>query len=175
MEADRARFVALFCDPSFMVFSDGVLTTGEAHERFDRMLALAAELPFAKQPVVERATGVIVGYSGVDRFELDGVPCLEWGWRLVPEARGKGYATEAGLTLLARATEAFRGEIIAMIDPSNVPSRNVAEKLGFAYWKQALVGGWVTDILRIWIGARSRARLGSVTTGNPYSRHPDVR
>jgi RimJ/RimL family protein N-acetyltransferase len=135
-----------------MVFSDGVLTTDEAHRRFDRMLALAAELPFAKQPVVERSTGLIVGYSGVDRFELDGTPCLEWGWRLLPEARGRGYATEAGLALLVRANEVFRGEVIAMIDPANVPSRKVAAKLGFGFWKQSVVGGYVTDILRLWIG-----------------------
>jgi RimJ/RimL family protein N-acetyltransferase len=154
VEDDRELFVALFGDESFMVFSDGVLTPAEAHQRFDRMLALADEVPFAKQPVIERSTGRVVGYSGVDRFELEGTPCLEFGWRLVPEARGRGYATEAGRALLDRAAEVFSGEIIAMVDPSNAPSRNVAEKLGFAFWKQALVEGWVTDILRLWIGGK---------------------
>ena len=152
VEADREWFVTRFCDPSFMVFSDDVLSRAEAHHRFDRMLAMAAELPFAKQPVIERSTGRVVGYSGVDRFELEGTQCLEYGWRLVPGARGKGYATEAGRALLGRAAEVFRGEIIAMIDPSNTPSRNVADKLGFAYWKRTLVGGHPTDILRTWIG-----------------------
>jgi RimJ/RimL family protein N-acetyltransferase len=139
--------VQLFCDPSFMVFA-GVLTAAEAHRRFDRMLALATELPFAKQPVVERATGRVVGYSGVDRFALEGESCLEYGWRLEAEARGKGYATEAGQALLARAAEVFEGEIIAMIDPSNTPSRRVADKLGFRFWKRTLIEGDETDLFR---------------------------
>ena len=137
----------LFTDPSFMVFG-GVLTDAEAHARFDHMLAVAAELPFAKQPVVERSTGVVVGYSGVDRFELEGEPCLEWGWRLVAEARGKGYATEAGQALLARAAEVFEGEIIVMVDPANAPSRRVADKLGFRYWKRTVIEGDPVDVLR---------------------------
>jgi RimJ/RimL family protein N-acetyltransferase len=153
VEADRERFVGLFTDPAFMVFSSDVLTTEAAHRRFDHMLALAAELPFAKQPLVERATGEVVGYTGVDRFVLERRPVLEWGWRLVPGARGKGYATEAGRALLARAAEVYRGEVVAMIDPTNVASRRVAEKLGFAFEKQTLVDGDLTDILRLRIGA----------------------
>jgi RimJ/RimL family protein N-acetyltransferase len=151
VEGDRERFVELFTDPSFMVFA-GALTTAGAHRRFDHMLAFAADVPFAKQPVVERSTGRIVGYSGVDGFELEGERCLEYGWRLVPEARGKGYATEAGQVLLARAAERFEGEIIAMIDPSNAPSRRVADKLGFTYWKRTLIEGDPVDVLRRRVG-----------------------
>ena len=55
-EADRARFVELFCDDEFMIFSGGVHTADTAHERFDEMLVRAAELPFAKQPVIERSS-----------------------------------------------------------------------------------------------------------------------
>jgi RimJ/RimL family protein N-acetyltransferase len=38
-----------------------------------------------------------------------------------------------------------------MIDPTNLASRNVAQKLGFTFWKQALVNGFVDDIHRITI------------------------
>jgi RimJ/RimL family protein N-acetyltransferase len=60
------------------------------------MLARAGELTFAKQPVIERSSGQVVGYAGVDRFVFEGQSRLEFGYRLVPQARGKGYATEAG-------------------------------------------------------------------------------
>jgi RimJ/RimL family protein N-acetyltransferase len=152
VEEDREVFVALFRDPAFMVFGAGVLALDEAHRRFDRMLARAAEIPFAKQPVIERSTGALVGYSGVDRFPLEGTWWLEWGWRLVPGVRGRGYATEAGHALLGLAAQVFRGEVVAMIDPANAPSRRVADKLGFVSWKQAIVDGDVTDILRRQIG-----------------------
>lgn len=153
-ESDRARFVGLFCDPSFMVFSAGVMAPEAAHERFDEMLARAAELPFAKQPVVERSTGLVVGYAGANRFELEGQCWLEFGYRLVPEARGKGYATEAGRAVLAKAEETHRDEILAIIDPANTPSQNVARKLGFRFWKAASidVDDYRADLYRLPIG-----------------------
>ncbi len=148
IEADRARFVELFRSVDFMVFSDGVHSAESAHARFDGMLKTAAEVPFAKQPLIERSTGTIVGYAGVAWFDFEGERRLEFGWRLVPEARGHGYATEAGRALLALAAESFHGEILAMIDPANTPSKNVAAKLGFVYWKQAQVNGYWDDMYR---------------------------
>jgi RimJ/RimL family protein N-acetyltransferase len=155
-ESDRSRFVELFGDEDFMVFSSGVLDAPAAHTRFDGMLARARELAFAKQPVVERASGLIVGYAGVDRFELEGRPRLEFGWRLVPEARGVGYATEASRQVLDLAAQTFEGEILAMIDPRNHPSRRVAIKLGFSFWKQATVDGYLDDLYRLRVDASRR-------------------
>jgi RimJ/RimL family protein N-acetyltransferase len=147
-ETDRSRFVELFCDADFMVFSDGACTTESAHARFDEMLSNGTELPYAKQPVIELATGTIVGYSGVAWFDFEAQRRLEFGYRLVPEARGRGYATEAGRAVLTLAAASFRGELLAMIDPMNRPSRNVAEKLGFTFWKQAPVDDYRVDLFR---------------------------
>jgi RimJ/RimL family protein N-acetyltransferase len=154
-ESDRFRFVRLFCDEEFMVFSLGVLTPDAAHRRFDEMLTRSAELPFAKQPVIERSTGTIVGYAGVDWFDFEGRRRLEYGYRLVPEARGVGYATEAGRAVLAKAAETYRGEIFAIIDPTNHASQNVAAKLGFTFWKRAIVAGYLDNLYRQRIDGRS--------------------
>ncbi|HUW02228.1 MAG TPA: GNAT family N-acetyltransferase [Acidimicrobiales bacterium] len=149
VEADRTSFVELFCDEAFMVFSGGVLDATAAHARFDQMLERATELAFAKQPVIERSTGTVVGYAGVDWFTFEGQRRLEFGWRLVPTARGKGYATEAVRVLLDHASETFRGEILAMVDPANVASGRVAAKAGFVFWKQAVVNGYLDDLYRL--------------------------
>lgn len=135
-ERDRSRFVELFTDEAFTVFSDGVHDIGSANARFDRMLDLASAVPYAKQPVIERATGVIVGYTGVDSVDLDGLDRLEWGWRLVPEARGRGYATEATSALLTVADAHDNGEVLCMIAADNRPSRRVADKVGFRWWRR---------------------------------------
>ena len=145
-EADRPRFVELFCDDAFMVFSDGTLHENEAHARFDRMLGNTAELNFAKQPVIERSSDCVVGYTGVDWFELDGQQRLEFGYRLVPEARGRGYATEASRAVLAKVPASRRSEILAIIDPTNKASQNVARKLGFRFWKQAVIDDCVRNL-----------------------------
>ena len=142
VEADRARFVELFTDPAFTVFSDGVHDIGSANGRFDRMLSLGELVPYAKQPVIERASGTILGYTGVGTFVLDGVDHLEWGWRLIPGARGKGYATEATNALLARADAQEDGEVLCMIAADNIASRRVADKVGFR-WRRRI--GWAGD------------------------------
>lgn len=140
-EGDRARFVELFTDEAFTVFG-GVHDLDSAHARFDRMLLLAGALPYAKQPVIDRGTGIIVGYTGVDTAEIEGLDRLEWGWRFVPEARGRGYATEATLALLDVADAHDDGEMLCIIAADNHPSRRVADKTGFEWWKRI---GWDGD------------------------------
>lgn len=148
VETDRARFVELFCDDEFMVFSAGVLDGERANTRFDHMLDMAAEMPYAKQPIIERATAAIIGYTGVDRFEFEGRNEIEFGWRLVPSARGHGYATEAASEVMRVIEQSFVGTVFAMIDPTNEPSRRVAARLGFEFWKLAEVGGVLDEIHR---------------------------
>ena len=140
-EADRLRFVELWCDAEFMVFSKRAPTEEAAHRRFDRMIEVCGTVPFAKQPIVERASGLVIGYTGADHFTFEGQARLEWGYRLVPESRGMGYATEASHALLDRARETFSGELLAIIDPANHASRNVCRKLGFAFLRRASVDG----------------------------------
>jgi RimJ/RimL family protein N-acetyltransferase len=152
--ADRARFVELFRDDEFMVFSGGPLDVEAANQRFDNMLARAAEIPFAKQPVVERFSGTIVGYTGVDWLEVEQLQRLEFGYRLVPEARGKGYATEAGHALVALALQTFCGELLVVIHPTNIASIETSQTLGFRFWKHTPVDGEVRYIGRRQIGKR---------------------
>jgi RimJ/RimL family protein N-acetyltransferase len=148
-EADRARFVELFCDEDFMVFYPRVLSEKEANDRFDHMLAVSATIPFGKQPVIELSSGDVVGYTGVDYFDFEGTTWLEWGYRLVRQRRGRGYATEASQALLAVARRVYAGELLAIIDPANLRSRKVCQKLGFTFWKQAPVDGDLRNLYRL--------------------------
>ena len=58
-------------------------------------------------------------------------------------AWGKGYATEAVCTVrdFAFATLGIK-RLIAMIDPSNVASIRVAEKIGMKYEKEVMFEGY---------------------------------
>ena len=152
VEADRSRFVELAGDDAFMVYSGGVHSRASANEWVDRLLLRATQYPFAKQPVIERVTGRIVGYCGVDIATFEHAPCLEFGYRLIPTARGKGYATEAGLALLEMARRTYRGELFAFIDPRNTPSQRVIGKLGFTFLRLALVEGFMDNVYRKELG-----------------------
>ena len=151
-EADRDRFVELFCSEEFMVFYPRALTDKEASDRFDHMVAVCRAVPFGKQPVVELSSGVVVGYTGVDYICFEDQTWLEWGYRLVPERRGLGYATEASQALLAKAHQTYAGEVLAIIAPNNLASQNVCRKLGFTFWKQARVQGPVRNLYTLVVG-----------------------
>ena len=159
VESDRRRFVELFTDPAFTVFSDGVHDIDSANARFDRMLVVSSSVPYAKQPVIERATGVIVGYTGVDAVDFEGLNRLEWGWRFVPEARGRGYATEATISLLSVADRSDNGEVLCLIAADNVASRRVADKVGFRWWRRV---NWHDDPT-----APTDLLVRSIGTGGP--------
>lgn len=64
-------------------------------------------------------------------------PDIEIGWRLNRHAWGKGYATEAATPVLAHAFRTLELEhVIADIDPGNIGSIRVAEKLGLSQPRQ---------------------------------------
>ena len=87
------------------------------------MLARCAELSFAKQPIVEGSSGIVIGYTGVDWIDFAGGHCLEWGYRLAPTARGKGYATEASLALLDVAATITPAKSSGSSTPTTGPPR----------------------------------------------------
>jgi RimJ/RimL family protein N-acetyltransferase len=148
-EADRSRFIELFCDADFMVYYPGRLTREQASDRFDHMLAVCTTLSFGKQPVIELSSGTIVGYTGVDYIDFEGSTWLEWGYRLARAGRGRGYATEASRALLSRARQTRPGELLAIIAPENLASQNVGRKLGFTFWKQAPVEGDLRNLYHL--------------------------
>lgn len=78
---------------------------------------------------VETREGAYLGRVGLE--QPVGWPEPELGWSFLPEAGGKGYATEAALAL--RAFERARlgvTEIISYVHFNNAASARVAERLG---------------------------------------------
>jgi RimJ/RimL family protein N-acetyltransferase len=107
----------------------------------------------------DKATGAYLGEGGLmdarrDLPGLDGLP--EAGWALLPEAGGRGLATEAMTAVLAWADHALPDtpRIGAIIDPANAPSFKVAAKLGFAEVARPYLGGSPIVLLH-----RARQRL----------------
>ncbi len=82
--------------------------------------------------MVERASGTVVGSCG-----YKGPPSpegiVEIAYGVAPEHRGRGYATEAALALVAFASGAAAvSKILAHTQPSNGASARVLTKSGFA-------------------------------------------
>jgi len=104
---------------------------------------------FGMWGVEEIANGRLVGRVGF--HEPDGWPDFELGWTIGREFWGKGYATEAARAALKYAFEEMeRDHVISLIDPENVRSIAVAEKLGESVEGDVEVGGHRLLIYGIW-------------------------
>lgn len=79
--------------------------------------------------VEERSTGAFLGRVGP--LQPPWWPGFEIAWSLAPAARGRGYATEAARATVDWSFANFPlDRIVSVIDPRNVPSQRVAERLG---------------------------------------------
>jgi [ribosomal protein S5]-alanine N-acetyltransferase len=102
-----------------------------------RRLAERAGFSFA---VAERGTGVCLGFAGLWLRQVDqGLATA--GYAIVPSARGRGRATDALRALTAFAwTLSPVLRVHLYIEPWNVASRRVADRVGYAE-RRLLPGG----------------------------------
>ena len=86
----------------------------------------------------------MIGYCGLFYFlDIHGQPEIELGYRLRRAAWGQGYATEAARLVRDYAFHTLHiKRLIALIDPDNVPSIRVAEKIGMHYESEVMLEGY---------------------------------
>jgi RimJ/RimL family protein N-acetyltransferase len=126
---DFEEIARMTADPDHMRFIGGSLDRETAHRSFCAVLGHWLYRGYGFWAVEERATGKLIGRAGLNNWE--GYPGLEVGYGFFPSAWGKGYATEVAARCLRYAHEVVgaRG-VISLIDPGNVASERVVEKLG---------------------------------------------
>jgi ribosomal-protein-alanine N-acetyltransferase len=81
--------------------------------------------------VGRKVEGDVIGYCGVNAHGNGSPDEPELAYELVRAAQGSGYATEAGLAVVAWAGDAGYRRLWAGVWDWNVASRRVLEKLGF--------------------------------------------
>jgi [ribosomal protein S5]-alanine N-acetyltransferase len=80
--------------------------------------------------VVAAETGAVVGHAGY-HGPPDERGMVEIGYRLIPEARGRGYARAAVQVLLDGARNGGARVARASISPDNAPSLRIGRDFGF--------------------------------------------
>jgi RimJ/RimL family protein N-acetyltransferase len=133
---DLEDSLAMWSDPAVTRYVGGkVFGREDVWARLLRYLGHWAISGYGFWQVRERATGRFVGEVGLADFKRDLVPPFdgepEAGWVLSPWSHGKGYATEAMSAALDWVAAAGYPRTVCMIDPPNLSSLRVAEKLGF--------------------------------------------
>lgn len=125
---DLGELVSIQADPDLIRFLGSFDDAGMASWLAD-VNASWAQRGYGRVGLVERATGRLVGRSGIMFVEQFGAP--ELGWTLRRTAWGHGYATEAAEACLEWGFATLgQTRIISLIERTNSRSLQVAGRLG---------------------------------------------
>lgn len=132
-KADRLPFRRMNSDPRVMEFFPKPLSGEESDAFLEAIRQRISENGFGLWAVEEKATSSWIGFIGFNRpkFEADFTPCVEIGWRLLPGAWGKGYATEGALACLDYGFHPLGfEEVVSFTSLLNARSQKVMARLG---------------------------------------------
>ena len=142
---DAGAMEAVFCDPEVMRYSeDGVQPPQFVRVWVANTIDYYPMWGFGMWAVIEKETRDVIGYAGLSRFlNRCGPNEAELGFRLARPYWFRGYATEAATATCDYALHRLRlPRIIAMIDPDNVASVRVAEKIGMTLEREIMFRGY---------------------------------
>lgn len=87
---------------------------------------------FGPWAVVDNASSTLAGFCGLNAERVDGADEVELGYRLASAFWGRGLGTEAArCALQAGFAGAGVDSVIAIVQPANVASVRVIQKVGF--------------------------------------------
>ena len=147
---DLDAFALIMADPEVMRFSLSGPQSKEVAKHYleHRIIHHYQTYGYGLWAVVYE--GILIGLAGLIAQEIDGEKKIELGYRFHPHYWGKGLATEAGLAILQYAFEVLKlNEVISIIDPLNIRSLRVAERVGMTKWKETTFHGFTVGIYRI--------------------------
>jgi [ribosomal protein S5]-alanine N-acetyltransferase len=123
----------LWSDPLVMKFvGQPIGSIDDARAWLEWAIAYEKKNRFCRWPVVERASGQIVGSCGL-LYQNDG-SAVDLGYYFIPSRWGRGYATEISTACVRYAFEVLGvPELIATVDINNHASQRVLDKCGFKF------------------------------------------
>ena len=126
---DFERFAEVLGNEEAARYIGGHQPRAAAWRRFLQMPGAWVVQGFGMFSVIDKASGRWLGQMGP--WRPDGWPGNEIGYAFHPDAWGQGFAVEAGLAARDWAFETLGwDDAIHCIDPNNVPSQKVAQRLG---------------------------------------------
>jgi RimJ/RimL family protein N-acetyltransferase len=130
---DAEAFAAINADPLVVRHLGGEIDRAASDALLGRIMGHWDEHGFGLWAAELRDGGRMVGFVGlsIPGFLPAVLPAVEVGWRLASDVWGRGLATEGGRAGIEWGFGALGlDRIISIIDPDNLASLRVAEKLG---------------------------------------------
>lgn len=124
---------ALYRDPDIIKFiPDAPRSREEAKEELEWHMNGHPKHPeLGLWATIHKETGKFIGRCGLLPWQIDGTLEIEVAYLLDQEFRGRGLATEATKGILDYGFEKLNlTRLICLIDPENIASQHVAERIG---------------------------------------------
>ncbi|MDZ4097037.1 MAG: GNAT family N-acetyltransferase [Paracoccaceae bacterium] len=135
---------AAFYATARSVWEDGPLDRPAAWRIWASEVGQWPLMGFGPFSLDDRETGIYVGEVGI--YQPEGYPEPELGWFVVPEAEGKGFASEAARAVMFWARQSFGWDrLVNYIAPGNALSIALALRLGGV--PSSLPGCDATDVV----------------------------
>lgn len=136
-EPDIPVLALLWTEPEVTRFIGGPRVYDEVYNSLAEDSLITPEPVYDLWPTLEKSTNRIVGHCGIIDKEIDNVVEFDVTYVLSRSAWGKGYATEIATSLKDYAFRTLDLQrIVALIDPTNKASINVAQKVGMRFEKE---------------------------------------
>ena len=130
---DSDNFYSMNSNDEVMRYFPSLLTKDQSDSLLDRINTHIDENGFGFLAVDHLDTNTFIGFIGLKRtnFEADFTPCVEIGWRLIPDFWNQGLASEGASRCLEFAFSALQlNEIYSFTPLLNKPSERVMQKIG---------------------------------------------
>ncbi|HLA06330.1 MAG TPA: GNAT family N-acetyltransferase [Anaerolineales bacterium] len=143
---------ALYCNPKITKYiPDAPRSREEAKEELEGHMHGHPKHPeLGLWATIHKETGRFIGRCGLLPWTIDGQYDVEVAYTIAQEYWGQGLATEGALGIRDYAFDKLRlVRLICLIDPENIASQRVAEKMGMTLEKT--VDGFEGDNLPFYI------------------------
>jgi RimJ/RimL family protein N-acetyltransferase len=130
-ESDVEPLLAFYRDPQSQAVYGGDVSRSDVWRRIALIIGHFHIRGFGLYALEDKETVQLAGYAGL--WFPDGWDDVEVGYGITSQFRGNGYATEAARRVRDHGFRELRlPRLVSYINPANVTSIRVAEKLGAA-------------------------------------------
>ena len=140
--------VQLWSNPAVTRFMGGPRNRTDLEKIFAEDLSADTVEVYDLWPVVEKASGQVIGHCGLLDKEIEGTLEIELTYVFAPLTWGQGYATEIAQALKEYAATVLKlSRLVALVDPENEASGRVAEKIGMRLERKVVRPGGAVKYL----------------------------
>jgi [ribosomal protein S5]-alanine N-acetyltransferase len=141
-QEDIQSLHAIFSDSETMKYYPAPFTLEQTQNWINRNQERYVEDGFGLWGICLKETNELIGDCGLVKQKVDGETEIEIGYHINKKYWSKGYASEAAKGCKEYGfNQLGLHKLISIIDPRNLPSIGVAEKIGFRKEKNSFIFG----------------------------------